>query len=124
MNRSAIQFDGSQEPAPPSGGQGLRVFFLGLGVTGIIGAGIIGWEVYGAEARTKLEETVESVKELAGGVAEKMNPEWLDGNTVFYTVDQDTGGLRLATREEIEEHKEYQEALAESMEWDDPYGGS
>ncbi len=100
----------------------MRLFFLGLGATGIIGAALIGWEVYGAEAKTRLDKTVKGVKQLTAGAAEKTNPEWLDGDAVIYTVDQDTGNFRIATREELEEHGEYREALAESYGWEDSYG--
>lgn len=96
----------------PSAGRlgDIRMFIFGFGLMLLLG---LGW--------TFLKPAVENADAAAApywdkvknAVSDITQKNWFKDQTVYVTADAD--GLRLATDEEVTEHKQYQEELSEAM---------
>ncbi len=100
------------EEAPGAGKRGdIRMFLFGFGVMILLG---LGW-TFLKPAFEGVDGTASSYwNSVKESVSDITNKNWFKDRTLYFTADAD--GLRLATDEEVTEHKQWREDMQNAIQ--------
>ena len=91
----------------------IKLFVCGFAIVLVLGgAGAAVWSSVG-DWVDGIGESLDSVKQTAGDIAEIRNQHWFEEHAIYLKADEN--GLSLASNDDVEAHQQWEEAMEEAM---------